>query len=166
MKSQKGNAYILVMMAAMAMLLLVSATLLVTANSRQATARYTHFAGLYDLAVAGNQQALVLLQQGGMNNLRQYFTPQRQEYHRNWNFSVDIILPDGQLIANNYQATTILHPQNDSFAVRTNVAKQMEYELSFPVTVRASIVWDFDNIVTNTLDYSMLKMVELLRVAD
>ena len=48
----------------MVMLMLVTVILLITASSRQVTARYGYFVGLYDLAVAGNQQALFLLQQG------------------------------------------------------------------------------------------------------
>jgi len=54
----------MVMIAALAMLMLVFAALFITRSSRQVTARYGYFVGLYDLAVAGNEQALFLLWQG------------------------------------------------------------------------------------------------------
>ena len=166
MKSRKGNAYIIVIIAAMVMLFLVSVVFSITANSRRATARYAHFTGLYDLAVAGNQQALVLLQQGGLDNLRLYFTYVAPAYQLSWNFSVDFILPDGLLIYDNYRATTTVRPIAAGFTVSTAVSKQTESGFGFPVTVQASIVWDYDKILTNYLDYSMLKMVELMRVTD
>jgi len=63
-KSQKGNAYIMVIMVALVILMLASVSLIITASSRRMTARYRYFTGLYDLAVAGNEQALFLLRQG------------------------------------------------------------------------------------------------------
>jgi len=64
MTHQSGSAHIMVIMIATIVLLLISALLLVTISSRRATERYVNFSGLYDLAVAGNEQALFLLQQG------------------------------------------------------------------------------------------------------
>jgi len=170
MKRNKGNAYIFVMIAAMAMLMLASAVLLITANSRRATARHANFTGLYDLAVAGNRQALTLMQQGGLDNLRLHSFPYsyrgNQYYRHEWDFSIDFILPDGRLISDIYQANTRVRTYGAGFRVYTNVRKQTETGLGFPVTVQARIIWPYDKILTNYLDYSMLKMVELLRVAD
>ena len=47
----------MVLTTAMLLLTLVLAVLSVTINSRRITARYEYFFGLYDLAVAGNEQA-------------------------------------------------------------------------------------------------------------
>jgi len=63
-KQHKGVAYIMVIIAAMAMLMLSATVLLITASSRTITSRYDHFLGLFDLAVAGNEQALHLLNHG------------------------------------------------------------------------------------------------------
>lgn len=165
-KLVKGNAYILVMIATMAMLMLVSTLLLITVNSRYATERHIDFAGLYDLAVAGNENAFALLQQGGLDNLRNYFIPFGLEYMYNWEFSVVINLQDGRSFYYQYHGITVVRPMFDSFIVHTRVSRQGDEGLSFPVTVQGNIIWATDNIIGNGLDYSMLKMVELLRVAD
>jgi len=62
--NNRGNAYIMVMIAAMAIMMLIAVALTITTSARRTTARYIYHAGLYDLAVAGNEQALFLLQQG------------------------------------------------------------------------------------------------------
>jgi len=67
-KQHKGVAYIMVIIAAMAMLMLSATVLLITASSRTVTSRYDHFLGLFDLAVAGNEQALYLLNRGVNTN--------------------------------------------------------------------------------------------------
>jgi len=64
MTRQSGSAHIMVIMVATIVLLLVSALLLVSISGRRATERYINFASLYDLAIAGNEQALFMLQQG------------------------------------------------------------------------------------------------------
>jgi len=68
-KHKAGNAYIMVMIAAMAVLMVVSVAIIITARSRQVSARYGYYSGLYDLAVAGNQQVLFLLRQGVQDNI-------------------------------------------------------------------------------------------------
>jgi len=62
-KSRQGGAYITVLTATMLILLLATVTLSVTAVSRRLTALYQDYIGLYDLAIAGNEQALFLLLQ-------------------------------------------------------------------------------------------------------
>ena len=62
-KANHGGAYIMILTAIMLILMLVTVALGVTATSRRITARYIYNAGLYDLAVSGNEQALFLLQQ-------------------------------------------------------------------------------------------------------
>ena len=63
-----GGGYILVLTAAALIMLLVTAALAVTAMSRRITARYAQFAGLYDLAVAGNEQVLHLIRNAVNDN--------------------------------------------------------------------------------------------------
>ena len=64
MNNRKGQAYFMVLIATMAMFVSISVVLYVSVNSRQITARYGDFVGRYDLAIAGNEQALFLLMQG------------------------------------------------------------------------------------------------------
>lgn len=62
--NHKGQAYFMVLIATMAMFVSISVVLIITVNSRNATGRYADFIGRYDLAIAGNEQALFLLMQG------------------------------------------------------------------------------------------------------
>ena len=62
--NRKGQAYFMVLIATMAMFVSISAVLIITINSRNTTGRYADFIGRYDLAIAGNEQALFLLRQG------------------------------------------------------------------------------------------------------
>jgi len=66
--NRKGQAYFVVLIATMAMFVSISVVLIVTANSRSTTGRYSDFVGRYDLAIAGNEQALFLIMQGFENN--------------------------------------------------------------------------------------------------
>jgi len=70
-KRRGGNAYIMVMIAVMAIMMLVAVVLTITTSARRTTMRYIDHAGLYDLAVAGNEQALFLLRQGVATNRAQ-----------------------------------------------------------------------------------------------
>jgi len=59
-KKHHGGAYIMVLTITMLLLMMVAVVLTITTVSRRVTALYTHNAGLYDLAVSGNEQALFL----------------------------------------------------------------------------------------------------------
>jgi len=61
--SKAGNAYIFVLMVMMTMFLLITTVIGVTTSSRRTSGRYIQFTGLYDLALAGNERALLLLEQ-------------------------------------------------------------------------------------------------------
>ena len=69
-KSRRGGAYIMVLTVTMLLFTLVSVVLSVTTVSRRVTSYYHDHIGLYDLAIAGNEQALLLL--------RQYFDSSRR----------------------------------------------------------------------------------------
>jgi len=152
MKSRKGNAYIMVMIATMAMLTLISVVLLVTVSSRDTTARYSNFMGLYDLAIAGNEQVLFLLQQGIL-----------QEgdliYPRDWNIRVSFVMPDGSILEDGYSATTIISAKGDDFEVETNIGKYVDGVRGHSATVAAQIIGTFSNY----LDDYTFTMVELMR---
>jgi len=62
-KTRRGGAYISVLAATMLIIMLAAIVLSVTAVSRRLTARYSDTIGLFDLAVAGNEQAFFLLRQ-------------------------------------------------------------------------------------------------------
>lgn len=63
-KSRHGSAYVMVIVAFVFVITLVLTVLTVTAVSRNITARYEYFFGMYDLAVAGNEQAFFVLERG------------------------------------------------------------------------------------------------------
>ncbi|MCL2216764.1 MAG: hypothetical protein FWB91_07055 [Defluviitaleaceae bacterium] len=66
-KSSRGGAYIMTLTVAMLLIALVLSVLTITVNSRRITARYGYFFGLYDLAIAGNEQAFFRMQQSLQN---------------------------------------------------------------------------------------------------
>lgn len=156
MKSRKGNAYITVMFVTMALIMLVSTLLIVTANSRRTTSRYEHFVGLYDLAIAGNEYALHLLQQGlnfakndgliiptgdceldfqnfittampiATTNLTSGFSQVGIEHRRHWTFEIVYTMHDGFTIRDYYNAVTTVLVTGNSFAVSTRISKAID----------------------------------------
>ena len=103
MKARKGNAYIMVMVATMAVLMLVVTALLITANSRQITGRYPDFFGLYDLAIGGNEYGIFLLNEGtwATNEL-----PSRV-----WTVEAEFGMGDGYVVQDIYHARTQVLPR-------------------------------------------------------
>lgn len=133
----------MVVVASLAVLTLVLATLSITAASRNITSRYENFFGLYDIAVAGNEQALFSLQDGNVPT---------QQQRDEWEFEINIA---GEI--HRYTASTTVTPQGGSeFQVQTNIAKYEGNALSTVARVRSRIF----------LDGTTYKMVELLRIAD
>ena len=63
-KFQRGSVYLTVMVVTSMLIMMVSVMLTITTMSRRITSRYEYFIGLYDLAVAGNEQVLQILSQG------------------------------------------------------------------------------------------------------
>ena len=181
------NAYIMVLMFSISIFLLISISLTVTARSRQVTQRYQYFTSLYDLAVAGNEKALSLLNRTInenraeilyylteetpeafaeaampliLANMPTQFTPELLAYNLHW--SKHLTLAN---INHHYQATTTVTPRSNYFAVRTIIRKQTPDSATpgLPVEISASIIWPNLGIC---LDYYALIMVELLRIAD
>ena len=62
-KSRRGGAYITVLTVTMVLLMIAAMVLTVTAVSRRVSASYSDFVGLFDMAVAGNEQAFFLIRQ-------------------------------------------------------------------------------------------------------
>ena len=60
-KSRRGGAYITVLTVTMVLLMIGAVVLSITAVSRRVSASYSYFVGLFDMAVAGNEQAFFLL---------------------------------------------------------------------------------------------------------
>jgi len=69
-KSNAGGAYITVLVAFMAVLSLVLVPLTLASISRNTTARYQYFSGLYEMAVAGNEVALFLVRDVARETVR------------------------------------------------------------------------------------------------
>jgi len=192
--NKRGSAYVMVLIATMAMLMIIALVLTITASSRDTTARYIKLASQYDLAVSGNEQALFLLNRAFENNrqeildsvtshenltqqatpfftqsLLQYFANSNFGYRREWHFS---ILIEELYLHDSYQAITTVIPaeplSENIFTVTTVVTKNY-----IPVTVMAGITWQHPSCNCENspnlrfcLDDYSLAMVELLRVAD
>jgi len=58
-----GSTYIFVLMVMLTLFLMITAVIGVTAAGRRISGHYVQFAGLYDLALAGNERAFFLLRQ-------------------------------------------------------------------------------------------------------
>ena len=61
-KSSTGSAYVMILIVMLTLFLLLTAALGVTAVGRRVSGQYMRFAGLYNLALAGNERALFLLE--------------------------------------------------------------------------------------------------------
>ena len=151
MKARKGNAYIMVMVATMAILLVVFTALTITISSRQMTGRYPDFYGLYDLAVAGNEHAIFLL-----NEDIWLLNEEELPYH-DWYIRIEFTTPDGYVLYDMYEATTSIEPpspsSNYNHVVKTVISKVVDGEPGHEVTVAAQI----------SLDYYVYRMVQLMR---
>jgi hypothetical protein len=160
MKNERGNAYLFVIAASLLILMLVTAALLVTVSSRRITAPYPDFAGLYDMAVAGNEQALIFLRERvGM-----------PDFYSNHSFVNDItvtITPDG---APPFQETfhirttiTWLSTENH-FLTETRAYRPIDWQpgmgasgIEIPARVQAHII---------KLDDDTLTMVNSMRITN
>ena len=177
-KMKKGNAYIMVVVASLAVLALVSAALTITVTSRNTTARYENYFGLYDLAVAGNEQmfyfleenflehrasAIFLSQENGTsfaneitkilrNVLDENFELVYFEYHlHKWELSVEISNSRDDFRA----ATTVHSERNGGFYIETRIRKLVNGTPGHETVVRSRI---------NFLDDYTIEMVELTRI--
>ncbi|MCL2198416.1 MAG: hypothetical protein FWB80_05795 [Defluviitaleaceae bacterium] len=146
-KSTRGGAYILVVMSSLLILTLVLTALTVTATSRNITARYGYFHGMYDLAVAGNEQVFLLMQQKHLaGDMHDYF----YNFSRNWELNVTI----GH-IRDDFFATTTVTPAADNFFYITTFMQRNDFSHTSQIRSRVKILDDYT-----------LAMVELLRIAD
>ena len=182
LKSRQGGAYIMVLTVAMLLIALVLSVLTVTINSRRVTARYGYFFGLYDLAVAGNEQVFFILRRGLsvyreaanarpgpfiqeiMPDLRRelalHMNPAANSYNYSWGLALDISTYSADT-ADRYQATTAVYIRSNYFLIRTNIHKYIGTRPGVTAVVQSEV-----RFLRNCLDYYTLKMVELLRVAD
>ena len=62
-KSRQGGAYLMVLATTMIIMVMVSIVFTVTAFSMRISSYYTDFVGLYDLAISGNEQGLVMMRE-------------------------------------------------------------------------------------------------------
>ena len=74
MNKSDGNAYILVMIIMMALFLMTSAAVGISASGRRTSVRYINFAGLYDLAAGGCERALFVLRDIIGNQIEEFAT--------------------------------------------------------------------------------------------
>ncbi|MCL1878350.1 MAG: hypothetical protein FWF80_05795 [Defluviitaleaceae bacterium] len=168
MTDQKGSAYILVIVAAFVALSLVLTVLTVTATSRNITARYADFYGLYDVALAGNERAfheleIALGNRADENDIVfENFVSSEACWHRHapaclrrWRYVWTLGVNFGDSRSDFFATTTICERERDEvFYIETRVQKNAP---DAPVTVvRKS---------ANLLDCNTLVMLELFRVA-
>ena len=141
--------------------------LTITASSRRITSHYENYYGLYDLAVAGNEQAFFIIERAFSQNrdlsdvhaeLNKYFNFINFEYHKTWQLSLDFSnLPEGGTVTDRYTAVTIIKEWDGGFYIDTEIFKYADSEQGVSAIVRSAV---------NILDCNTVKMVELHRVAD
>lgn len=132
-KKRAGNAYILVMVASMAILIVVTTALTITARSRNLSAIYGYHAGLYDLAVAGSIHAKNQLELNLQENLSDIISAAlyRVAYRRGFVF-------DGSYFTLNHD---ILH---EEFITALRPFVQQHHNLTLGVQYTS-----LDNIITD-----------------
>ena len=130
---QRGNAYVFVVIAVLVMALLAGTALVVTARGRQASAYYREFAGLYELAKAGNEQALY--------TLRGVFDPDNIWGNAQYASGPWQVIADGEILFGH----TAVSVTGALFGVRTSVHRVgQQYH---PTVVQAYIILD-ENLLT------------------
>ena len=151
-KRTSGSAYILVVVASLLILTLVLTALTVTASSRRLTSRYEEFFSLYDLAVAGNEQAFYLMQRG---ELEIHFTRLTNgDLRRTWQLETVF----GDLAEDIFEGrTTVSVRPGGGYYIETRVTKHTGGVAGISAEVRSLV---------KILDYNAMEMVELLRIAN
>jgi hypothetical protein len=152
MKKTRGNAYILVVVASLAVLSISLAALTITATSRNITGQYQNFFGLYDLAVAGNEQAFYAIKRGEMEILFVYephpYDAVAGGFVRSWQLALNV-----ENSIYEFNASTTVRNRSGGFYIESDVWR---YDL-----VRARV-----RSVANFLDDYTWEMVELLRITN
>jgi hypothetical protein len=161
-KTNSGGAYIIVIVAVLVVLTVVTAVLCVTAASRDVTARYGDFFGMYDLAAAGNERAFFIIQ----NETARYFEETRDVTLRDFlrarinlfNNESEIVLEINDAEEFFYLQTTV-RESGGEFYIETKIGRGVifEYEFESECIVRSRV---------NFLDDNTVQMVELFRIAD
>jgi len=148
-----GSAYVLVVVASLLILTLVLTTLTVTAASRRITARYEEIFSLYDLAVAGNEQAFYLMQRGELA-MHFNFNPAYGHFRHTWRLYAGFgDLPEDIFAGR----TTVSARVGGGYYIETRVTKHIRGVSGLSATVRSQV---------KILDGNALEMVELLRITD
>ena len=169
--NQQGGAYIMTLTVAMLLFTLVLSVLTITATSRRVTERYGYFFGIYDIAVAGNEQVFLVFQQA-FENYREYaesveammqYLQNTVPPSRSWGLTLDFNMvsePQNIIIQDRFHGTTTVNPcwSTHTFTIRTYIYEYIGLH-------RISRVFVQSQIPVICLDYCTLEMVELLRVS-
>ena len=150
LRNRRGNAYIFVVVAVLMITLLAGVALAITAASRRSSMAYTAFTGLHDLAVAGNEQALFILQYLFVPDVT---SPSAIAVYANRNWQVVVADATFHGVTAVVPAADILPPYNN-FRVHTTVHRVDRP--TFSVAVHAYIV--------PTLDGNSLRMINSRRI--
>jgi hypothetical protein len=155
----RGAAYVTVVVVSFFVLAVLLSVLTVTAASRRATAFYENSYGLYDLAVAGNEQVFFMLKKE-FSVLGNEIFDKFDFYEHSWNFFISF--PE---VTDEFRATTTLSKRSpEEFYIETEIHKHVDdcvCELFF-LWVNYTRVGS----VVKLLDVGSLEMVELLRLTD
>jgi hypothetical protein len=169
--NKRGNAYLFVVIAVLMITALAGAVLTVTAAGRRTSERYKHFEGLYDLAVAGNEQAFFALQDALHAALA--LLDNEDDYENDNPDPADIITilrPVAQAASRPWQVTVLnedfigvttvteLNPSGLIFRIQTEVYRASNWPVTrVKTTVRADI---------EILDGNTLRMVHSRRITN
>ncbi|MDR0272194.1 MAG: hypothetical protein LBI27_02620 [Clostridiales bacterium] len=153
---------------------IVLAVLTISAGSRNVTARYKNFSGLYDLAVTGNEQVFYLLESAFLlhredaHDIEEIIIELNLILENNftyaWGLSVDFA---GEL-TDTYSAVTYVRKKADNTSRCVHGRTDIEYYIETQINKSVSGVSSISAIVCSAvvLDFDAIKMVELHRIAD
>ncbi len=160
--------------------LLAAGVLYVTAGSRDLTSRYIFYAGVYDMALAGNEHALFLFNaaagkadeipnSGTETNLREAiadlfetelkdngFTDYGTFFRLKW--SAEIYTNITEL----FEGETTVRRVGDNFKIVTKVTKKLNGQKSYPASVQMDIQWL--EAASNTFDAGESPVVKSKRI--
>jgi len=184
--NNKGNTTIMVLSLLLAVVLLLTSVITVSARSRDVTSRYIMHASLYDMAVAGNEKIFLSMQyflKNEMDGIMKYledaaaddfklevmvrlnqfvsqtFLPGTKQ-SLSWSLGFDVTDAHDVRHQSRFDATTSIVSGAVHFILRTDIVKHRNSSTSHSTAVTARIMLD----LADSLDETTLKMVELMRV--
>ena len=124
-----GGAYVFVLTVMLGLFLMITAVIGVTASSRRISGHYIQFAGIYDLALAGNERAFLLLQREAEGQIE---TIVERVYQKLYDEGLEshLIYDEGRFLLGNHFNTLFRQEKRgliDDFLTHSLERRQLQY---------------------------------------